>query len=211
MTGNRSEQRILVLFAHPALEKSRLNRRLGDAVRSLPGVTFRDLYELYPDFDIDVSREQELLEAHDVIVLQHPFFWYSMPALLKEWLDLVLQHGWAYGSEGTALVGKRALSVVTTGALEEAYTPGGNNGFTMREFLVPIQQSFGLCGVDYLPPFVVHGALGMEERAILEHAADYRRVVEGLRVGVVDPEAAREHPRLNWRLDEVLDTTEGAG
>ena len=156
--------RILVLFAHPALEKSRVNRQLAAAVRELPGVTFHDLYETYPEFDIDVPREQDLLVQHDVIVLQHPFFWYSTPALLKEWQDLVLAHGWAYGSEGKMLQGKQALSVVTTGGREQAYDPEGLNRFTMRQFLAPIEQTFRLCGVEYRPPFVVHGTLGMTGR-----------------------------------------------
>ena len=81
---------ILILFGHPAYDRSRVQRRLAEAVSDLPGVTFHDLYELYPDFDVDVPREQELLSAHDAIVLQHPFFWYSTPALVKEWEDLVL-------------------------------------------------------------------------------------------------------------------------
>ena len=86
--------KVLILFAHPALEKSRVNRRLVEAVRDLPDVTIHDLYEEYPDFDIDVPREQTLLMEHDILVLQHPFFWYSTPAMIKEWFDLVLQHGW---------------------------------------------------------------------------------------------------------------------
>jgi len=89
---------VLVLFAHPALEKSRVNRRLAAAVADLPGVTLHDLYEAYPDFDVDVKREQDLLVAHDVLVVQHPFYWYSTPALVKQWEDLVLEHGWAYGT-----------------------------------------------------------------------------------------------------------------
>lgn len=210
MTDSRADSRVLVLFAHPALEKSRLNRRLGDAVRNLPGVTFRDLYELYPEFDIDVPREQELLEAHDLIVLQHPFFWYSTPALLKEWVDLVLVHGWAFGSTGTALAGKRALTAVTTGGAESAYAAGGYNRFTMRQFLAPIEQTFALCGVEYLPPFVVHGAHGMTEPEILAHADEYRGVIEGLRDGELDPAAAREHPRLNWRLEDLSASTGGS-
>ena len=66
----------------------------------LRGVTFHDLYELYPDFDVQVEQEQELLISHDMIILQHPFYWYSCPPLLKQWIDLVLEHGWAYGKEG---------------------------------------------------------------------------------------------------------------
>src|SRR4051812_19800739 len=110
--------RVLVLFAHPALERSRVNRALLEAVRSVPGVRLHDLYEEYPDLNIDVDREQELLLAHDVYVMQHPFFWYSGPAILKEWQDLVLEHNWAYGREGHALVGKVTFNVISAGGPE---------------------------------------------------------------------------------------------
>lgn len=116
--GNRKApmpQKILVLFAHPAYRRSRSNRALRAAVEALDGVTFHDLYETYPDFAVDVDREQALLAEHDVIVCLHPFFWYSAPALVKEWLDLVLEHGWAYGHEGRQLEGKRWLQAVTVG------------------------------------------------------------------------------------------------
>jgi len=83
-------RRILILFAHPALEKSRVNCALVRQVQGLEAVTFHDLYEAYPDFDIDIQHEQELLVAHDVVVLQHPFFWYSTPAILKEWMVFLL-------------------------------------------------------------------------------------------------------------------------
>lgn len=184
--------RILILFAHPALEKSRVNRRLAAAVRDLDGVTFHDLYEAYPDFDIDVRREQLLLEDHDLVVLQHPFYWYSTPALLKEWEDLVLQHGWAYGSEGTALKGKNLLSAITTGAREEAYCSTGYNHFTIRQLLAPIEQTARLCGMHYLPPFVAYGSLGMTPAEMDGHAEDYRRILAGLRdrtLEVIDVDA----------------------
>ncbi|MDX1501997.1 MAG: NAD(P)H-dependent oxidoreductase [Thermoanaerobaculia bacterium] len=177
---------ILVLFAHPALEKSRVNRRLAAAVRGLDGVTFHDLYEEYPEYDVDVPREQRLLEKHDQVVLHHPFFWYSVPPLLKQWIDLVLEHGWAYGSEGTALAGKRVLSAISTGGGAEAYRHGGHNRFTMRELLAPVEQTFVLCGMEYLPPFVVHGAHGMTRGEIEQHARRYRRRIEALRDGDED-------------------------
>ncbi len=196
--------RILVLFAHPALEKSRVNRVLAEGIRDLDGVTFRDLYEDYPEFDIDVRREQGLLEAHDVVVLQHPFFWYSTPAILKQWQDLVLEHGWAYGRSGTALRGKKVLSVITTGGREVAYQKDGYNRFTMRELLAPIEQTAYLCGMDYLPPFVVHGTHGMTPPEMDGHARDYRRALEALRDGKLDLEAARKHARLNAALDSII-------
>ncbi len=195
----------LVLFAHPALERSRVNIRLAHAVRDLEGVTFHDLYEAYPEFDIDVLREQRLLDAHATIVLQHPFFWYSTPALVKQWEDLVLEHGWAYGSDGTALVGKRLLNVITTGGGEQAYDPDGPRGTTMPDLLSPLKRSFELCGMDYLPPFIVHGTHGMVPETVDQHAADYRRVIEGLRDGTLDLKRARQHPRLNTDLDTLFD------
>jgi glutathione-regulated potassium-efflux system ancillary protein KefG len=196
--------RILALFAHPALERSRVNEVLVRAVRDMDGLTFHDLYEAYPEFDIDVKREQGLLEAHDVVVLHHPFFWYSTPAILKEWQDLVLEHGWAYGHAGTALRGKMVLSVVTTGGREVAYQQDGYNRFTMRQLLAPIEQTAYLCGMDYLPPFVVHGTHGMELPEIEAHARDLRRALEALRDGALDLEAAGGKARLNSDLDSII-------
>jgi glutathione-regulated potassium-efflux system ancillary protein KefG len=195
---------ILILFAHPALQKSRVNRQLIQGVQGLEGVTFHDLYEAYPDFDIDVEHEQRLLIEHDVVVFQHPFFWYSTPAILKEWEDLVLEHGWAYGRDGNALRGKMLLSAITTGGREVAYQKDGYNRFTIRELLAPIEQTAYLCGMGFLPPFVVHGTLGMSEAVIRQHARDYARVLKALRNGTIDLDAARRHPRLNSKLDTIL-------
>jgi glutathione-regulated potassium-efflux system ancillary protein KefG len=199
-----SARRILILFAHPALQRSRVNRVLIEAVRNVDGVTFHDLYEAYPEFDIDVRAEQELLVAHDIIIFHHPFYWYSMPAILKEWQDLVLEHGWAYGSDGKALHGKMLLSVITAGGNETAYRGKGYNRFTMRELLAPVAQTAFLCGMEYLPPFVAHGTHSMTMADIRGHAEDYRRIVEALREGRVVLKAARKQPRINSDLDAVI-------
>ncbi len=196
--------RVLVLFAHPAFENSRVNRHLAAAVRDLPGVTFHDLYEAYPDFDVDVRREQALLLEHDTLVLQHPFYWYSTPALVKQWEDLVLEHGWAYGTGGHALRGKRWLSAITTGGREEAYQPDGHNRFTMRQLLAPIEQTAHLCGMTFLPPFVVHGTHRLDATQIAEAARDYRYVVEALRDDRLDVAALAGLPRLNLDLAALL-------
>jgi glutathione-regulated potassium-efflux system ancillary protein KefG len=196
--------RVLILFAHPALEKSRVNRRLAAAVSGLPGVTFHDLYEAYPDFDVDVKHEQRLLVEHDALVVQHPFYWYSTPALVKQWEDLVLEHGWAYGTGGTALRGKRWLSAVTTGGREAAYQVGGSNRFTVRQLLAPIDQTAHLCGMDFLPPFVVHGTHRLADSEVARAAEEYRAVVEALRDDRIDLDAAREVDRVNADLARVL-------
>ena len=201
---NDLANRILVLFAHPALEKSRVNRVLIEGLADLTGVTLHDLYQAYPDFGIDVEREQGLLLEHDFIVFHHPMFWYSTPAIIKEWQDLVLEHGWAYGSEGEALVGKRWLHAITTGGREVAYTVDGHNRYTIRELLRPLEQTARLCGMEFLPPFAVHGTHGMTPEDIRAHAADYRRLLVALRGGQVDIERARTTNRLNADLDWII-------
>lgn len=174
-------RRVLVLFAHPAFEKSRINRRLVAQLEGLEGVRLHDLYEEYPDFDVDVTREQALLEAHDVIVVHHPFYWYSTPALVKQWVDLVLEHGWAYGGKGRALLGKWWGHALTAGGGAEAYQPGGFNRHTVRGMLAPFEQTARLCAMRFLPPFVVHGTHRIETATIEEHARNYRAYLERLR------------------------------
>lgn len=191
------EPRVLVLFAHPALRKSRCNRRLLAAARGVAGVTVHDLYEEYSDFMIDVPREQDLLRAHDVIVFQHPFYWYSCPAILKEWMDLVLEHGFAYGRDGRALHGKRLISALTTGGTAESYSGDGLNVYTMRQMLVPFEQTARLCGMRFLPPFLVQGTFTMPPDRLEEHAGDYARLLEALRDGNIDAEAVHRLPSIN--------------
>ncbi|BCS33648.1 NAD(P)H oxidoreductase [Luteitalea sp. TBR-22] len=190
--------RVLVLFAHPAYEKSRVNRRLVEAIADLDEITVHDLYEAYPDFRIDVAAEQARLVAHDVIVLQHPFYWYSAPALLKEYLDLVLEHGFAYGSQGHALDGKLLMNATTTGGAESAYQIGGRNRFTMRQLLAPFDQTAFLCRMTYLAPFVVHGALRIDAEGGLDVAERrYRALLVALRDGTLDLARAVEGSRIN--------------
>jgi glutathione-regulated potassium-efflux system ancillary protein KefG len=88
--------KVLILFAHPRFESSVINFFLVKHIPDRPEITFHDLYEKYPDFNINVEHEKKLLAEHQVVIWQHPFYWYSAPPLLKQWIDLVLQFGWAY-------------------------------------------------------------------------------------------------------------------
>jgi glutathione-regulated potassium-efflux system ancillary protein KefG len=172
--------KLLILFAHPALEHSRIQRELIRGLDSRPGVTFRDLYQLYPDFYVDVAAEQEQLLLHDTIIWQHPLYWYSVPPLLKQWIDLVFQHGWAYGERGVFLRGKRIMNVVSAGGAREAYCSRGYNTYTIRDFLRPLEQTARLCGMDYLPPYVIHGTHRLRGEAIGRERRTYHRFVDGL-------------------------------
>jgi glutathione-regulated potassium-efflux system ancillary protein KefG len=180
-------KKVLVLFAHPLPRRSRVNSRLLAAIEGMDGVTIHDLYGAYPELDIDVPHEQQLLLDHDILVWQHPFYWYSTPAILKEWQDLVLEFGWAYGPEGTALQGKSFLQVITTGGREAAYQHEGFNRYEITELLAPIHQTVRLCHMVPFPPFVVHGTHRMTEPEMDAHGADYRKILQALTEGRLTP------------------------
>jgi glutathione-regulated potassium-efflux system ancillary protein KefF len=162
---------ILVLAAHPNLRESRVNRRLLAAAQDIAGVQVQDLYASYADYDIDVPAEQALAQAARLIVLLHPIQWYSMPALLKLWLDEVLTYGWAYGPGGATLQGKDLWLVATTGSPESSYHPQGYNRYFFDAFLPPYEQTAALCGMRFLPPLLLHGAHRASEQAIADHVA----------------------------------------
>jgi len=204
MDTKQDRKNILILFAHPALQKSRVNRRLIRYVSDIDGVTIHDLYEAYPDFHIHVKHEQNLLLNNDIIVFHHPVFWFSTPAILKEWQDLVLVHGWAYGKEGKALRGKKLLSVISTGGRESLYSKDGYNRYTIGEFLRPIEQTAYVCGMDYLPPFVVHGTHMLKDEEIARHGEDYRKIITAMRDGKLDFGATRRFPRLNADVESII-------
>jgi len=168
-----------VLAAHPNWRESRVNRRLLAAARTVPQAAVQDLYGRYPDYDIDVAAEQRAVEAARLLVLLHPIQWYSMPALMKLWLDEVLLYGWAYGRGGTALQGKDLWLVATTGGPETSYHPQGYNRFFFDAFLPPYEQTAALCGMRFVPPLLLHGAHRAAPEAVEEHVEMFRSRLAG--------------------------------
>ena len=200
------KNKILVIFAHPALQKSRINVELCRAIKNIEGVTFRDLYEIYPDFLIDVHEEQRLLIEHDVVVLQHPFYWYSCPAILKEWIDLVLEYGFAYGHNGTAVTGKSMMTAITAGGSEDSYKVDGMHYYHVRDFLRTFERTAVLCGMNYLPPFVVHHISELITAQEISVYTDlYKKVVVSLRDTDIDFNTINQFKYIN---DYILDQYE---
>jgi glutathione-regulated potassium-efflux system ancillary protein KefG len=198
-------KRILILFAHPRFEKSLNNSLLVNQIPASPHFTFRDLYELYPDFNIDVDYEKKLLEQHDVIIWQHPFYWYSAPPLLKQWIDMVLEFGWAYGPGGTNLQGKLVFNTITAGGQRSAYNKDGYNRFTIKELLAPFEQTARLCKMSYLPPFALHGTHRLTKEEAIETAGQYRRLLESLESGHIPVDQMQSFSYLNdWVINENL-------
>lgn len=183
---------VLVLVAHPQMEQSRVNRALMRAAASAeptatasPRIAVRDLYALYPDYLIDVEAERTALAEAAAVVWQHPVHWYGMPPLMKLWADEVLGFGWAYGPGGQALRGKSLWLVVSTGGPEASYHPDSYNRYPFDAFLPPYEQTAALCGLRFLPPWVLHGA---HRRSDAEIDADAARYAERLLVLSVSPE-----------------------
>lgn len=163
-----------VLVFHPDLSTSNVNAKLAEAIKDLADIEVRDMYQLYPDFKIDVAAEQAVLEEADRIVLQFPMYWYSSPALVKQWEDAVLAYGWAHGSTGDKLHGKELLLAVTPGAPTELYGHGNDFKYTVTELLRPFQATSNLIGTDFITPFISTGASRMDNAEIAERAAAYK-------------------------------------
>jgi glutathione-regulated potassium-efflux system ancillary protein KefF len=167
--------RIYLIAAHPDWSQSRVNLLLLEAARELPHVKVRDLYGTYPDYDIDVAREQSQAQAADLVVLLHPIQWYAMPALMKLWCDDVLTYGWAYGPGGTALTGKDLWLVASTGGPEASYHPQGYNRYFFDAFLPPYEQTATLCGMRFLPPLLLHGAHRAKQADVQAHVEVFQQ------------------------------------
>jgi len=180
---------VLVIHAHPGTPASRVNAALAAAARTVPGAFVHDLYEAYPHFFVDPHREQALLAAHPVVVFQHPLYWYSVPALLKQWFDTVLTHGWAYGHGATALHGKAWAHALTTAGSAESYRGGLDpaderhphaNVFALADYVKPWLQSARLCGMRWVEPFAVHSAEALDDAALAAACERYRAWLAGL-------------------------------
>ena len=177
----------LVLVFHPNISESRVNKALGATAESLGGnIAVRYMYDIYPDFNIDVATEQAALLGADRIVLQYPMYWLSCPPLLKKWLDDVLTFGWAYGSTGTALHGKELLLAVSVGGAGSAYGREGAHIYTIHEFLRPMQGTSRVIGTKYAVPFLSVGALEITDEAIARRAQDYAAVLQTAELPMLD-------------------------
>lgn len=192
------KQKILIIYAHPDQAGSTANKAMIEAAQQVDNVTIVDLYALYPDFKINVAAQHELLFAHDVIIFQFPLYWYSSPALLKEWQDLVIVHGITYGAKITALKDKPFLCVVSAGATAQDFTSQGKKGRTLRHLLSPFEQTVQLCKMQFIPPYVLYDTQADDAAQKTKiHAAQYAQLLIALRDQKLDIPAAQSRDYLN--------------
>ena len=195
--GNKHSKKVLVLFAHPAPARSEVNVPLFNEAKLNKQVTAVDLYAQYPDFNINIEREQQRLVDHDVIVFLFPLYWYSTPSILKEWQDLVLEYGFAYGHEGTALKDKLFLCAISAGGKEKAYQSEGFNHYTIRQLLQPLEQMAQITHMNYIAPFAIFGSrTAQEDHRVAEHKEKWRTLLTQLTTNTLDTEKAKRMENL---------------
>ena len=161
-------------------ENDSLDGKRGD--RFDPSADSKHAYENGRQSE-DIAREQAKLRWADAVILQFPLWWFSMPAIMKGWVERVYAYGFAYGvgehsdrhwgdryGEGS-MAGKRAMLLVTTGGWESHYSPRGING-GIDDILFPIQHGIlHYPGFDVLPPYVIFRSGKMDE-ARFAHTRD---------------------------------------
>jgi putative NADPH-quinone reductase len=167
------KMKTLVIVAHPNIEASNWNKTWVKELQKHEDITIHDLYKTYPDENIDVSKEQQLIESHDRIIFQFPLYWYSTPPLLKKWFDSVLLYGWAYGPEGTKTAGKEIGVATSTYGTTESYQATGFNRFTLQEILRPIEALAHFISASYLPHFSLNDTSDVTEERLIKSSLDY--------------------------------------
>ena len=151
---------VVIICGHPDYKNSVANKTILEEIeKNCPQVEIRKLSELYPDCKFDVKAEQAALEKADVIVFQYPTHWYGLPGMLKLYIDVVMEHGWAYGSKGTALEGKMFIASTTMGVVDSAYSAGGIMGHTIEEFNFGTVAFAKNCKMDCKKLFSIGGAM----------------------------------------------------
>lgn len=172
---------VLIVSGHPDLQNSLANAEiLAETAKALPEAEIRKLDTLYPDYRFDIEAEQQALLKADVIVLQFPFSWYSVPGLMKLWIDEVFVHGFAHGSTAK-LGGKKLIVSFTTGAPAAVYQKDGFFKHTVEDYLPQFETLAALCGLDYQEPVYTCGigytdrnneeALNAQKQEARRHAA----------------------------------------
>ena len=158
--------KVLVIYSHTYPEASIAGKAILEVLKATPNFEVRNLDELYPDLNkIDVAAEQKALVEADVVIFQHPIFWFNVPSALKRWMDEVLQHGFAYGTGGDKLHGKKFIHSFTTGGGADVYA--GELGTALSD---SVRASANYCGMDYVQAFPLYGQLAITNPNVAQEA-----------------------------------------
>ena len=169
--------KILLIVGHPNLEQSVANAVIVEELsKAFPNMQIRKLCEIAPDGKFDIAKEQGALLDADAIIWQFPYHWYSLPWLMKKWLDEVFVHGFAHGSKGK-LGGKKFMVSFTTGAPEVAYTGGSGAIGDISKMVEIFAGVANLCKLDYIGAMWLNGVsyIGRDDPVAIASQQDKAR------------------------------------
>lgn len=169
----------LVIVTHPGTPESVINHRWVEELKKHSDITVHELCKVYPDGNIDIKKEQALVDAHDTIVFQFPIWWYSSPSLLKKWMDEVLTPDWAYLNH-YALEGKKIAFAVSTGGAAADYTREGSCKATIEDVLKPFIVSCSYLKAVYSGVFECYNTFAITPEELNKNAEEYIRFIESL-------------------------------
>ncbi len=162
----------LVIITHPHIENSLVNSRwIAELQKNPEHFTVHALYEKYPDGKINIEQEQKLVEAHDIIIFQYPLYWFNCPPLLKQWLDEVLLHGWAYGTTGDKLKGKKIALAISAGIKEIDYREDGLYQGTIEQLSLPFKITAQYVGAEFIDIFCWYDVEHQPSPVVVEESA----------------------------------------
>jgi putative NADPH-quinone reductase len=161
---------ILLISGHPEPDKSIANRAILDELDAVAGIEIHELARAHSGYEFNVQIEQEKLQGADLIILQAPFRWYGLPALMRLWIEEVFSFGFAFGPDGNKLSGKKVILSITLGGDEMAYSTQGQHQHPVDTFLVSLERFLAYCGVEYLPPVYSYSMVGNDKNTIREKA-----------------------------------------
>ena len=186
----------LLIISHPQIKDSYTQSFLKNAQADFKNVTWHPLDLRYPDYRIDVAREQRLLMKFDRIIFQFPLYWYSAPALLKKWEDDVLVRKFANAAHGGYLRHKQLGLVVTLGVPAEDYRAGASEHFSLSELLSPYRALAWKAGMRYLPAFLISQFFYQTPAQEARTLVDYQNYL-------TNPQPFGLAHRISWALREL--------
>lgn len=132
----------------------------------------------------DIAAEIAKVQWCDLLILNFPLYWLSMPAILKGWIDRVMISGVFYGGKRIydrgGMRGKRATATITLGGREHMFGPDAIHGDIQTLLRPLLQGSLGYCGFEVLPPFLGYHVPYVSAEARAQILADYDRHLQTL-------------------------------
>ena len=186
----------LVIVAHPEIDNSTTQQFFKEG---LAGFDNYEWHEIKQEFE--VAAERLLLIKADRIVFQFPLYWYSAPAILKQWLDEV------FSVNQLDLSGKELGLVVSTGSPAKDFQAGGTEKYTMSEVLRPYEMLANRLGMKYLTPVLIHQFAYLKE-------TDKQRLLVRYQQYITNEQFVSFNGQVNWFIkglnERVADNPEVA-